>query len=205
MHTLLLLTSTLKPGCHSILCPVQVSLRRPWVGNSQPCKQTLAICVPQFSAAKQGRYLLLLLHRVLRETLGQEKPISDCSNDLIKQDLWKYLEGKWDVAPFSSRMKEFNARSRILDELWGLPETSIRLCKSANGDDTMECKGFFFLGWERTSVYSKVFHWKVSEGRARSHWPRSEAEHPHSHSLPICQRDGGENRMRKRAKNSGLR
>lgn len=94
MHTLLLLTSTLKADCHSILCHAQVSLRRPWVGNSQPCQQTLTICVPQFSAAKLGRYLLLLLHRVLRETLEQEKPISDCTNDLIKQDLWKYLEGK---------------------------------------------------------------------------------------------------------------
>lgn len=94
MQTALLLTSTLKPGYHSILHPVEVSLSRLWVGNSQPCKRTLAICVPQFSAAKQGRYVLFLLHRVLRETLGQEKPISDCSNDLIKQDLWKHLEGK---------------------------------------------------------------------------------------------------------------
>lgn len=111
MHTALLLTSTFKPGCHSSLCPVKVSLSRPWAGSSQPRQQTLAICVPQFSAAKQGWYLLSLLHRVLRETLGQEKAISDCINDLIKQDFWKYLEDKRDVAPFSSRMKKFSARN----------------------------------------------------------------------------------------------
>lgn len=43
----------------------------------------------------------------------------------------------------------------------------VLLCVNQPMEMTQGSSNLLFLGWEKTSVYSKVAHWKVSEGWAR--------------------------------------